>query len=266
MNLHLPATRLSPVGIVLVGGVDPGTGAGLGRDLSVSNAWGARGVLVGTAWTEQGGSGAPAIEARDPERVRRSLAAARARLGQSGTSVGVKIGMIANEAIAHAILDGLEGSSCPVVFDPVLRATSGETLYQGNRDAVLALARRTTLLTPNLAEASWLTDRPVRGEREAREAARILRDLGVPAVLLKGGHLDGAATDILLWREGETLFSSPRVQGPSPRGTGCALATAIAVGLAKGDSLDLAVATAKAWLTERIAHATCVGEEWHLAI
>jgi len=83
-------------------------------------------------------------------------------------------------------------------------------------------------------------------------------------VLVKGGHLEGDATDVLLSPAGESLFSSPRIAGPSPRGTGCALATAIAVDLARGETLERAVASAKTWLTQRIASAVAVGDEWHL--
>jgi hydroxymethylpyrimidine/phosphomethylpyrimidine kinase len=176
--------------------------------------------------------------------------------------------MVATAPIAQAIEATLAGYAGPIVFDPVLRASSGDSLYDGNRSSILAsilaLARRVTLLTPNLAEAAWLLDRPVSSEADARAAARALRALGIGAVLVKGGHLEGDATDVLLSSAGESLFSSPRIAGPSPRGTGCALATAIAVGLARSEPLERAVASAKTWLTGRIANARPVGKEWHL--
>jgi hydroxymethylpyrimidine kinase/phosphomethylpyrimidine kinase len=120
------------------------------------------------------------------------------------------------------------------------------------------------LLTPNLGEAAWLLDRSVRTESDARASARALRALGIGAVLVKGGHLEGDATDVLLSPAGESLFSSPRIAGPSPRGTGCALATAIAVELARGEPLECAVASAKTWLTGQIASARDIGDERHL--
>jgi hydroxymethylpyrimidine/phosphomethylpyrimidine kinase len=246
--------------VVLVGGIDPGTGAGALRDLLTAAERGARGHVVGTAWTEQ--DPVFAMEPRAPERVRAGLVAAFARIASDTTAV--KIGMVATAAIAQAVAGALASCSGPVVYDPVLRASSGGLLYDGDRESVLALARQATVLTPNLDEAAWLLDRPVRTRADARAAARALRDLGISAVLVKGGHLDGEATDVLLSPTGETLFAAPRVPGPSPRGTGCALATAIAVELAAGATLEEAVATAKTWLGRRIAAATTVGNERHL--
>jgi hydroxymethylpyrimidine/phosphomethylpyrimidine kinase len=249
-----------------VGGLDPGGGAGVLRDLLTTAALGARGEVVGTAWTEQGGPSTRAIEPRSPERVQAAVTAALARVGAEGSAV--KIGMVASAAIAQAIETALRSYAGPVVYDPVLQASSGDSLYDGDRStilaAILALARRATLLTPNLGEAAWLLDRPVRNVSEARAAARDLRALGIAAVLVKGGHLEGDATDVLLSPAGESIFSSPRIAGPSPRGTGCALATAIAVGLARGEPVEHAVAAAKTWLTQHIASARNVGREWHL--
>jgi hydroxymethylpyrimidine/phosphomethylpyrimidine kinase len=232
------------------------------RDLFTAMALGARASIVGTAWTEQGSTAAHAVEPREPERVATALTAALAKAGVADTAV--KIGMVATASIARAVLATLSSYSGPIVYDPVLRASSGGSLYEGDRESILALAAKATLLTPNLDEASWLLDRPVRTEADARGAARALCDLGIRAVLVKGGHLEGDATDVLLSPAGESLFGSPRVAGASPRGTGCGLATAIAVELAAGEPLERAVAAAKSWLTRRIERATSVGGERHL--
>jgi hydroxymethylpyrimidine/phosphomethylpyrimidine kinase len=232
----------------------------MARDLLTAVALGARAILVGTAWTLQGE--AHSVEPRDPERVRVALAAALTGAGTIGTAV--KIGMVATGPVARALGAALASYGGPIVFDPVRRTSSGGSLYDGDRESVLGLARKATLLTPNLDEAAWLCERPVRTLAEAQNAARGLRDLGIAAVLVKGGHLPDEATDVLLGPAGETLLQSPRIAGPSPRGTGCALATAIAVELAAGATLERAVAAAKSWLTERIAQAVSVGEERHL--
>jgi hydroxymethylpyrimidine/phosphomethylpyrimidine kinase len=89
----------------------------------------------------------------------------------------------------------------------------------------------------------------------ARRAAERLRQRGAGAVLVKGGHLAGEAVDLLLDAEGAITLAAPRVPGKDPRGTGCALATAIATELARGRPLREAVASAKRWLHERIAAA-----------
>ena len=262
MSVHRPTREGKNVRVVLVGGVDPGAGAGVLRDLLTATTLGARTVVVGTAWTVQGSPAAHTFEPRDPECVRIALSAALAEAGTECTSV--KIGMISTAAIARAVLATLAPFAGPVVYDPVLRASSGGSLYDDDRESVLALARRATLLTPNLDEAAWLLDRPVRTQSDARDAARDLRGLGISAVLVKGGHLEGDATDVLRTPAGESLLSCPRVAGPSPRGTGCALATAIATLLAGGQPIELAVATAKTWLAARIANATAAGAERHL--
>jgi len=261
LTLHVSIPAESATCVVVVGGLDPGAGAGLARDLLTASALDARAVLVGTAWTEQGAFSDRTIEARPAGRVSAALAAALAKTGATGA---VKIGMVATAAIANALDQALANYAGAVVYDPVLRASSGDALYDGDRQSVLALARRSTLLTPNLAEAGWLLDRSVETEADAWAAGRALRELGIRAVLVKGGHLQGDATDILLSPAGETLFSSPRIAGPSPRGTGCALATAIAVGLARGETLDRSVAAAKAWLHRRIEQAQTVAGEHQL--
>jgi hydroxymethylpyrimidine/phosphomethylpyrimidine kinase len=255
-----------PTTVVLVGGLDPSGGAGVLRDLLTIVALGARGEVVGTAWTEQGVPATRAIETRAPERVQVALTAALARVRTVRNAV--KIGMVASASIAQAIETALGSYDGPVVYDPVLQASTGDALYEGDRSTILAtilaLARRSTLLTPNLGEAAWLLDRPVGSESEARAAARDLCALGIAAVLVKGGHLKGDATDVLLSPVGESILSSPRIAGPSPRGTGCALATAIAIGLARGEPVEHAVASAKTWMTRHIASARDVGGEWHL--
>jgi hydroxymethylpyrimidine/phosphomethylpyrimidine kinase len=119
--------------------------------------------------------------------------------------------------------------------------------------------RRATLLTPNLAEAAWLTGLAVETLAQARHSAQTLAADGPAGVLVKGGHLCGPATDVLRSAAGERLFEVTRLPGKSPRGTGCALATAIAVGLARGEPLEQAVDSAKVWLTGRIQAAVAIG-------
>ncbi len=249
---------------MLLGGLDPGGGAGVLRDMLTSIELAARPTVVVTAITDQDSARVTSVEPRDRERMRQSVCSWLAKLQSAGAAVGVKIGMVATAEIARAIAEGLGGFGGPVVYDPVLRASNDGALYHGGRDAVIELARRTTLLTPNLGEAAWLLGRQVEDLAGARNAARDLVSLGIPAVLVKGGHLAGDASDVLVDRDGEQVFANARIPGPSPRGTGCSLATAIAVGLAAGADLRSAIGEAKAWLTEKIASARKVGDEWHL--
>ncbi len=239
------------------------------RDFLAAEALGARAVLVGTAWTVQSSAGVQRVEPRAPAAVADALRAALAGPPPAGGRA-VKIGMVATPAVAAAIAEALAGFDGPVVFDPVLAASSGGALFVGPDGAplggpdgapapplpaLLPLLRRATVVTPNLAEAARLTGAPVRDLAEARAAARALRGAGARAALVKGGHLEGDAADLLLSEAGERLFVAPRLEGASPRGTGCALATALAVALAGGAPLDAAVEAAKGWLFGRIRDA-----------
>ncbi len=241
--------------VIAIGGLDPGGGAGLIRDHLTASALGGRAILVGTAWTRQDERGVRGIELRHPDMLRTAIE--HALESCDPTLTAIKVGMTGHAATISAIVAGLKAWTGPVVVDPVLGASSGgTTLFEGAAADTLPLVRRATLLTPNLAEASWLLGRPVSTREEARGAARSLSAWSGTSVLVKGGHLEGPPVDILAASAGEQLFEGIRLPGPSPRGTGCALATAIALGLASGLPLEKAIGDAKAWLAGRIATAT----------
>jgi hydroxymethylpyrimidine/phosphomethylpyrimidine kinase len=241
--------------VVAIGGFDPSGGAGLARDLLAAMALGGHAILIGTAWTRQDERGARGIEPRQPEMLQAAIEHTLEICDPGRTAI--KIGMTADRELISAIVSGLKAWTGPVVFDPVLGATSGGmALFRGTPADMLPLIRRAILVTPNLSEASWLLGRPVSTREDARVAARSLSTWGETSVLVKGGHLEGLPVDILAGAEGEQLFEGARLPGKSPRGTGCALATAIALGLASGHSLAQAVQDAKTWLAGRIAAAS----------
>jgi len=250
--------------VVVVGGVDPGGGAGLLRDVATAMALGARAHAVGTAWTEQDAR-VHRVEPRAPAAVGEALARAVA-----AGPAAVKIGMAVGPATAAAILEALAGFAGPVVMDPVLATSRGGMLWDGQPRELLPLARRATVVTPNAGEAAALAGRAVSGEADAQAAALELRERdGLAGVLVKGGHLPapGAGAevvDLLVTASGTARFGHPRAPGPSPRGTGCALATAIAVELGRGRGLEDAVAAATAWIARAIAGARDAGGERHL--
>jgi len=255
---------VSAVMVVAVGGLDPGGGAGIVRDLLTARTLGARVRLVPTAWTVQSATaGVRSVEPRQPAALAAALGEA---LGQAPAGTAVKVGMVPDGAAARAVREALQGFAGPVVFDPVLGASSGGALYTGEVRELLALAARATLVTPNAGEAERLTGERVAELEGAARAGRALLEAGAPAALIKGGHLAGdQAIDLLVTRAQVQSLAAARLPGPSVRGTGCALATAIAVALARGQSLEAAVAGAKAWLHEALRHAVPVGDEWHLS-
>ncbi|HET6149488.1 MAG TPA: hydroxymethylpyrimidine/phosphomethylpyrimidine kinase [Polyangia bacterium] len=252
--------------IVSVGGVDPGAGAGIGRDLLTLTALGAAVRMVGTAWTEQNAGGVLSVEPRAPAALEDALRWAL----RPPVPGAVKVGMVPGPEHAAAVVRGLARFDGPIVADPVLAASSGGALWQGPLDAVLDLLRRATLATPNATEAALLAARPVTTAAEAAAAALDLHRAGVPAVLIKGGHLgsvtDGGAsiTDVLVTAHGERRYTRPRVPGRSPRGTGCALSSAIAVELAGGRGLEDAIERATDWLAQQIAGAIEIDGERRL--
>ena len=251
--------------MIAVGGLDPQGGAGLVRDYLTVRALEGEAFLIPTAYTLQTEGAVQDIAIRSEDELRQALAVALgvARAGP-GRPVAVKIGMVGAAALVPALVRALDGFAGPVVYDPVLAASSGGSLFVGPTAALAPLLARSTLVTPNLAEARALTGLPVSDLPGARAAAARLRALGARAVLVKGGPLPGAAADLLVSGDGEQVYSLPRLPGRDPRGTGCALGSAIAVELARGRSLAEAVGLAKRWLHAQIAAARPVGGGYRL--
>jgi hydroxymethylpyrimidine kinase/phosphomethylpyrimidine kinase len=186
--------------------------------------------------------------------------------------------MAASPATAAALVEALANFVGPVVVDPVLATSRGGPLWAGAPATLLPLLRRATLVTPNAVEAAALAGRRVATVAEAEAAGRHLVEVeGLQAVLVKGGHLadsdvnsrppvdsGSSLIDLLVNSTGTMRYPHRRAPGPSPRGTGCALATAIAVELGRGRPLAEAVQAAIDWLVASIAAATNVGDERHL--
>ena len=143
----------------------------------------------------------------------------------------------------------------PLVLDPVMIAKSGDPLLQPEaRAALIAEALPLAeVVTPNLHEAAALADMAVDSEADMEEAARRIRALGPRNVLVKGGHLKDAATDILWDGRAFRRYTAPRLDSPHTHGTGCTLSAAIAAGLARGRALGDAVEEAKRYVTAAIA-------------
>jgi hydroxymethylpyrimidine/phosphomethylpyrimidine kinase len=163
----------------------------------------------------------------------------------------IKIGMLGTRATVEAVADALAGQGLPVVIDPVLVSSSGGVLLdQDGRTALIeSLFPTATLVTPNVPEvAALLGEAVVTSEVALLEQGRRLLNLGSQAILVKGGHSEGQeAVDLLVSREHVDRLAAPRVAGSS-RGTGCALASAIAAELASGRTLLEACAAAKRYV------------------
>lgn len=241
-----------------IAGSDSSGGAGIQADLKTFAAFGVYGMSAITAITAQNTTAVTAVEAASPALVVAQIDAVASDLPVHAT----KIGMLANQAIVVAVADALTRLRLgPIVLDTVMVSKGGVQLI--SPDAVDALRARLVPLaavaTPNVPEAEVLTGLRIRTREDQREAAARLVALGARAVVVKGGHLDGPATDVFFdgsrWRE----FTAARIDTPHTHGTGCTFSAAIAAGLALGDDLPAAVERAKQYITGAIAHAPGLG-------
>jgi hydroxymethylpyrimidine/phosphomethylpyrimidine kinase len=240
---------------VTIAGSDSGGGAGIQADLKTFHALGVYGGSVVTALTAQNTKGVLAIHAVPAEFI-----AAQMDAVFSDLDVGaVKIGMLGTAAAIDAVAAGLDRhGGRNVVLDPVLAASSGDTLLAPSAIGRLqALMSRARIITPNLLEAAALLDAPVaQSENDMRLQAQTLLALGPGAVLIKGGHGSGPeSVDLLVEADSCERFAAPRLATGNTHGTGCTLSSAIAAGLAKGLPLAQAVREAKAYVSAAIAAA-----------
>lgn len=241
--------------VLSIAGTDPTGGAGIQADLKTFSALGAYGMSVITAVVSQNTQGVRSFVALEPEFVGDQIEA----VFDDVRVDAVKIGMVANAAIADSIATRLERyADCPIVLDPVMVATSGRRLLPP--DAVSVVRERLiplcTLVTPNLLGAGDLLESPHPTSIEEMSAAlEGLHKLGPTWVLLKGGHLDGQHSIDLLHGSGEICtLAVPRVLTSNSHGTGCTLSAAITALLPSMDLLS-AVQQAKRYLTDALVAA-----------
>jgi len=246
---------LTPV-VVSIGATEPWNVAGLGLDVRALAACGARPLSVVAGVTAQDRAGLRAAAPIAP-----GLIAAQLDALADAEIAAVRIGALLDPPSVAAVAAWLRESGPrtrgPVVYDPVLGPSGGGTFAD---DATLAslvsdLVPLATVVTPNLAEIARLTGVAVPATPDAMAAAgRVLRASGAAAVLVTGGHLAAEPVDVLIWAGGERRFAAPRLAG-SLRGTGCLLACALAVSLARGDSLPQAIEAARTFVRDRFVHA-----------
>jgi hydroxymethylpyrimidine/phosphomethylpyrimidine kinase len=244
-----------PVALTIAGS-DSSGGAGIQADLKSFAALGVYGASVITALTAQNTRGVSGVHAVPPDFVTAQIDAVFGDLDVKA----VKIGMVAQPATIDAIAAGLERwSPKHVVLDPVMVATSGDRLLAAEAVAALRtkLIPRAALITPNLPEAAALLDEPIATSEEAiADQGQRLLAMGCQAVLIKGGHGQGAQSiDYLFGGNGIVALAAPRIATQNTHGTGCSLSSAIAAGLAKGEDMETAVRHAKVWISVAIAAA-----------
>ncbi len=230
--------------VLSIAGSDPSAGAGIQQDLKTITALGSYGVTVITALTAQSTQGVSQVYPVPGAVVSQQLQTLLADVHPHA----IKIGQLPNREVAQAVVEHLQTYlnqyPVPVVYDPVMVATSGRRLMAADCTEYIVrhLLPLCTLVTPNLPEAEVLR--------------QYQADVPTPhtALLLKGGHAQGPdATDVLQLADGTThRYQSPRIDSPNLHGTGCTLSSAIATHLAQGQPLPQAVALGKQTLVRGI--------------
>jgi hydroxymethylpyrimidine/phosphomethylpyrimidine kinase len=238
--------------VLTIAGSDSSGGAGIQADLKTIAACGCYGMSVVTAVTAQNTKGVRAIHPAPAGVIEAQI---RAVLDDIGAD-GIKIGMLYSGEIVEAVARTLaDYRGIPVVLDPVMAATSGDSLTKGEviRLMKTQLLPLTYLLTPNIPEAECLLG-DTNGDDSESKAVRMAQELSC-SVLLKGGHGSGdTVVDVLYTCESEnvTKFTNTRIETCNTHGTGCTLSSAVASFLAKGLPLSHAVARAEEYLHSAI--------------
>ena len=247
--------------VLIVAGSDSGGGAGIQADIKAVSALNAYAATAITALTAQNTIGVHGVMPVPPDFIQQQM---RAVISDIGVDC-VKTGMLHDAAVIEAVTDVLESElpDTPVVVDPVMVAKGGAALLDTAAVETLRtrIAKLASVLTPNIPEAEALTGLTIAGTDDMGRAAAALLALGCRAVLLKGGHLEGAVVrDLLVSATGEErVFENPRIETRHNHGTGCTLASAIAAGLSQGLELVDAVARAEAYLHAAILAAPGLG-------
>lgn len=238
-----------------IAGSDSSGGAGIQADIKTFSALGVYGATAITAITAQNTLGVHSQLAIDPQMVYDQICAVVDDLHPQV----VKIGMLSNEGIVRAVAEALRKYQLPVILDPVIISTSGHRLLSEDAQEVLKhkLLPLSTLVTPNIPEMSTLTAMPLATFEDKERAAQHLMQYGATSVLLKGGHEEGDTKSDILFSMSpsgvqSTIFSSQTIQTRNTHGTGCTLSAAIAAFIARGESINEAIAKAKSYISDAI--------------
>ncbi len=252
-------TNPAPPILLTIAGFDPSGGAGIAADLKTFAAHNCYGIAAVTALTVQSTQGVKSIHVT----AAATLCAQLEALAEDVTIAAVKIGMLGNEANAAVVAEFLDRGQFPhAVLDPVVKATTGGAdLLDASGVKFLAeeLMKRSTVVTPNIAEAELLTGMEIKDAAAMEAAAKMLVERGARAVVVKGGHME-KAIDVLFDGTEMLLLGGDRVKSENTHGSGCTFASAIAAQLACGRGLHEAVLLAKAYVTKAIEKGFAIGK------
>lgn len=245
--------------VLTIAGSDSCGGAGIQADLKTFSAHKVYGMSIITAVTAQNTQGVFAVHDIPTDMIKKQIEVIFDDIHVDA----VKIGMVSKTETIEAIADTLSKYSVQnLVIDPVMVSKSGFHLLQPEAKEALInyLLPMATLVTPNLPEAEVITGLKISTLEDMKKSADLIRKIGPKYVLIKGGHLDGEATDILYDGNEFIYYNSPRINTKNTHGTGCTLSSAIASNLGNGLPMKEAIEKAKLYITGAIENSFPIGK------
>ncbi len=247
--------------VLVVAGSDSGGGAGIQADIKTVTVLGGYAATAVTALTAQSTRGVFGVVPVDPGFVQRQMEVVLDDIGADA----IKTGMLHDHFVISSVASVLRRAALPaaLVVDPVMVAKGGQPLLEA--DAETALTRElfplAALVTPNAPEATALTGLAIHDAADLRRAGERILEMGPRAVYMKGGHLEGPeVVDVVVRAGGDPIvLRGPRIESRSTHGTGCTLASALAVSLAQGLDLEAAARRAREFVTRAIRAAPGLG-------
>jgi len=234
--------------VLTIAGSDCSGGAGIQADIKTITVHKMYGMSVITALTAQNTTGVYGILESTPEFVGKQLDC----IFEDIRPDAVKIGMVSNIDIIEVIAEKLrQYKAVNIVVDPVMVSTSGSKLLSDNAIDTLKtqLFSIATVITPNIPEAEVLTGSSIKSKEDMQRAAEEISKWTKGSVLVKGGHLEDCADDLLYTKENTYWFETPKIGNPNTHGTGCTLSSAIACNLASGLNIVESIKNAKDYIT-----------------
>lgn len=245
--------------LLTIAGSDSCGGAGIQADIKTFSAHRVYGMSVITAVTAQSTRGVFAVQDIDPTIIQKQIEA----VFEDIPVHGIKIGMVSQIETIKTIAKTIQRFPHDnLVVDPVMISKSGFDLLQPEAKAALIeyLLPMATIVTPNLPEAEVISGMKIENLCDMKNAAKIIHEMGPKYVLVKGGHLDGDAVDVLFDGTIYKNYTSKRITTKNTHGTGCTLSSAIAANLGNGQGIHEAVASAKDYITTAIQHSFSIGK------
>ena len=245
--------------VLTIAGSDSSGGAGIQADLKTFSAHGVFGMSVITAVTAQNTQGVFAVQDISKDIIAKQIEV----IFEDIDVDAVKIGMVSQIDTINTIAEELiKYNAKNIVLDPVMISKSGFDLLRPEaKDALIKnLLPIATIITPNIHEARAITGMEIKNINDMERAAKAIFEMGPKNVLVKGGHLEEDATDVLFDGYKINHFKSHRINTKNTHGTGCTLSSAIASNLALGYSIFEAVKKAKEYITVAIEHSLSIGK------